>query len=174
MDEKLKEVFSKENYDKGKVFNELYSLLWLDLYKYAVYTLGNHEEAEDAVQDAVALAYDNFEKLKNKEAFKYWVFKILSNCCKKKLRGIIWNRKTSPIYDIFDLSEEDKTDQMMESLDLYNEITKLKSDERMILNLSIFGGYKSNEISEILNFPEGTVRSKLHRALKKLKGNIGE
>lgn len=174
MDEKLKEVFSKENYDKEKVFNELYSLLWLDLYKYAAYTLGSHEEAEDAVQDAVALAYDNFEKLKNKEAFKYWVFKILSNCCKRKLRGIIWSRKTTPIYEVFDLHEEDKTSEVMESLDLYNEIMKLKSDERMILNLSIFGGYKSNEISKIVDSPEGTVRSKLHRALKKIKGNIEE
>lgn len=136
--------------------------------------LGNREDAEDAVQDAVLLAYKNFSQLKNSEAFKSWLFTILSNRCKRRLRFIIRNRKIMLDSDISMLSDSDKTSEFQNAIDIYNEIEKLAFDEKLIINLSIHGGYKSQEISKIVDMPEGTVRSKLHRAIHKVKNKLRE
>ena len=58
---------------------ELYQAVYQDLYRLAYYYLGNAADAEDAVQEAALSAYENFRKLKNQEAFRPWIFKILVN-----------------------------------------------------------------------------------------------
>ena len=58
-------------------FIELYTAVYKDLYRYALYVLGNREDAEDAVSEAVVDAYAEFGKLRDKGAFKGWIFKIL-------------------------------------------------------------------------------------------------
>jgi RNA polymerase sigma-70 factor (ECF subfamily) len=136
--------------------------------------LGNRQDAEDAVQDAVLLAYKNFSQLKNPDAFKSWLFTILSNRCKRKLRMIIRNRKFMFDSDISMVTNTGRTDELQNAIDLYSEIEKLSFEEKLIMNLSIHGGYKSHEISKIVDMPEGTVRSKLHRAIHKVKNKLRE
>jgi RNA polymerase sigma-70 factor (ECF subfamily) len=146
----------------------------MDLYRFAFYMLGNREDAEDAVQDAVILAFNNFSQLKNSDSFKSWLFTILSNRCKRKIRIIVRNRNVMLDSDISILADSDRTAELQDALDIYNEMDKLTYEEKLIINLSIHGGYKSQEISKIVDIPEGTVRSKLHRALHKIKNNLKE
>ena len=68
-------------------FIELYTAVYKDLYRYALYVLGNREDAEDAVSEAVVDAYAEFGKLRDKGAFKGWIFKILSAKCKRRLKA---------------------------------------------------------------------------------------
>ena len=136
--------------------------------------LGNREDAEDAVQDAVIQAYKKFSQLKNPDAFKSWLFTILCNRCKRRLRNIIRKRNFQINSDISMLSVSDKAGGFQSAIEIYNEIEKLSFDEKLIFNLSIHGGYKSQEISKIVNIPEGTVRSKLHRAIHKVKKTLNE
>jgi RNA polymerase sigma-70 factor (ECF subfamily) len=136
--------------------------------------LGNREDAEDAVQDAVILAFNNFSQLKNPDSFKSWLFTILSNRCKRKLRIIIRNRNIMLDSDISMIADSDQTSELHGALDIYNEMEKLTYEEKLIINLSIHGGYKSQEISKIVEIPEGTVRSKLHRAIHKVKDQLRE
>ena len=64
--------------NRGKeTFLELYGQCSQDLYRFALYTLKNQHDAEDAVGDAVADAYEGFSKLRDLEAFRAWIFKIL-------------------------------------------------------------------------------------------------
>ena len=70
-------------------FIELYTGIYKDLYRYALYILCNKEDAEDAVSEAVVDAYAEFDKLRDKAAFRSWIFKILSIKCKKKIRGYV-------------------------------------------------------------------------------------
>ena len=51
---------------------------------------------------------------------------------------------------------------------------RLSDEERMIIALHLFGGYKSREIGEILHMHDGTVRSKESRALKKMAAMLEE
>ena len=51
-------------------FEENYRQVYRDLYRFALYTLGNPQDAEDVVSDAVVDAYQSYGKLRNQEAFR--------------------------------------------------------------------------------------------------------
>ena len=57
-------------------FSRLYSLVYKDMYRTALYNLRNTHDAADAVSDAVADAFENIGRLKNAEAFKAWIMEI--------------------------------------------------------------------------------------------------
>ena len=51
---------------------------------------------------------------------------------------------------------------------------ELEEEERLIIAMHVFGGYKSREIAQILQMNENTVRSKESRGLKKMAGKMGK
>lgn len=69
----------------AKAFSKLYERIYQDLYRYALCLMRDPHEAEDAVSAAVLSAYEHIHKLRKEEAFKSWIFTILSNICKKRL-----------------------------------------------------------------------------------------
>ena len=151
-----------------EAFIGLYKDVYKDLYKIAYYYMGNASEAEDAVSDAVLKAYENFEKLKNQEAFKAWITKILINTCKSKMRS--WFRKNESTDELELGYEHDFT--LRPALEAALKI--LSDEERLIVALYVFGGYKGEEIAKLLKINHSTVRSKYHRALLKMKKQLEE
>ena len=67
-------------------FGELYQRIYKKLYAYALYTLKNPEDAEDAVSQAVVDAYQSIGQLKQDEAFSNWMYRIVANKCNRKMR----------------------------------------------------------------------------------------
>ena len=147
-------------------FIKLYREVYKDLYKIAYYYMGNKTEAEDAVGDAVLRAYENFAHLKEKEAFRSWITKILVNCCKKRMK--IWYRKEEALEEKILYHEPDYISKQA----IHEAFTVLSKEERLIIALYVFGGYKGEEISQILQKNHNTIRSKYHRALGKLKKQL--
>lgn len=153
-------------------FMELYQTVYKDLYRLAYYYLGNAVDAEDAVQEAALKAYENFRKLRNQEAFRPWMFKILVNCCKKHLRKAYRPEQSLEMTEVYAetaLAYEPELSSQAEMLEL---LGRLDEEERLIVTLSVFGGYKGEEIARILNKNHSTVRSRYRRALKKLESEI--
>lgn len=147
-------------------FMVLYEMIYKDLYRLAYYYLGNSQDAEDVVGETVLKAYENFGKLRNEEAFKGWIFKILVNQCNTKLRRRM-SRQT------VELAEELKYEAPLEDQLIVSELLKdLSDEERKIVVLSVYGGYKGEEIAKLLKKPHSTVRSKYRRALKKLEEKL--
>lgn len=147
-------------------FMEMYQAVYKDMYRLAYYYMGNAEDAEDAVQETALSACEHFHRLKNKEAFRPWIFKILVNRCKRSLKkrnhwGI---RKEEP-----EPSYEPSLSSQAEMLEL---LGRLEEEERLIVTLTVFGGYKGEEIARLLNKNHSTVRSKYRRALKKLESAL--
>ncbi len=138
-------------------FMELYRTVYKDLYRLAYYYVGNAADAEDLVQEAVLAAYENFGKLREEEAFRVWIFRILTNCCRKHFRK---NRRTEAAAESPELSAGTQVRELLGSL---------SKEERLIVVLTVFGGYKSQEIARMLKKNHSTVRSKYRRALKKLE-----
>ncbi|OJU14818.1 MAG: hypothetical protein BGN88_14175 [Clostridiales bacterium 43-6] len=160
---------TRAKYGDKEAFGELYALIWRDLYKYALFYLGNREDAEDAVGEAVIAAYSSIYQLREPDAFKGWMYKLLSNSCKKKLKTIIQGRN-SLRFDGLELSYDImSSEEMHTAAELYESLNSLSPVERQIILLSVVGGYKSDEIARLLHKPSGTVRSALCRALKKLR-----
>ena len=67
-------------------FEKVYRSIYKDLLKMAIYMLGNSDEAEDVVSETVLDAYTGISKLKDATKFEYWILRILSVKCKRKIR----------------------------------------------------------------------------------------
>lgn len=147
-------------------FIHQYELVYKDLYRFALYTLKNPHDAEDVVGETVMDAYAGFSNLRNLDSFRAWIFRILSNKCKQKLKEYI--DKTVEFSDALFNSSKDLT----ENLQIRTAFSSLSKEERLILSMDIFAGYTSKEIGKILDINENTVRSKKSRALKKLKEQL--
>lgn len=145
-------------------FAELYKEIYKDLYRFALYMLKNPTDAEDIVSDTVVSAFATIHKLRSSDAFKAWIFKILSNKCRSKLKEYS-NKNT-----VFDVCGDSvlTVDNCADDVITRQAFYELAEQERIIIGLHIFGGYTSKEISRALKLNENTVRSKERRALEKL------
>ncbi len=149
-------------------FMVLYESVYKDLYRLAYYYLGNPQDAEDVVGETVLKAYEKFSSLRSEEAFRPWIFKILVNQCNSFLRKRNL-RKTE------ELSEElHVLPELGEEIIVKEMLSVLSEEERKIVALAVFGGYKGEEISKMLHMRHSTVRSKYRRALKKLEKSLLE
>lgn len=147
-------------------FLELYEPVYKDLYRLAYYYLGNSQDAEDVVSETVLKAYEKFISLRKKEAFKSWIFKILVNECMSFLRKKT-TKETGEL--VKEATFEPKLEDTIVAQDL---LSVLSNEERRIVALSVFGGYKGEEIARILHIKHSTVRSKYRRALKKMEQQL--
>jgi len=158
-------------------FTKLYSEVAKDLYRLALYFLKNKEDAEDIVGEAVLDAYRQIESLREESLFKNWIVKILTNKCKMKLKEYALF-KEKPSENIVELSDEkvkrESYTNDFNRIELKELLMELENEERFIICLSVFEGYKGDEIAELLGLKPATVRSKKQRALAKLAGLIKE
>lgn len=164
----------RAKYGDKQAFACLYSYYSRDLYRFAFYTLGHRQDAEDAVSEAVADAFSSIRKLREVSAFKGWIFAILAKKCRKKLAGYARDRRTLAEEPTIPpaLSEDFDEDRINDALLLYRALSVLSSEERLILSLSIVNGYNSREIAQICGSNPGTVRSRLSRATAKLRAQL--
>lgn len=154
-------------------FGELYGLYNKEMYQYACCMVKNPSIAEDAVSETVLSAFREIGSLRNPDSFKGWIFRILNNTCKR-----LYNQQ----FDFIELntdidhssSDSGGIDKLDLSMELQSALSTISFEERQIVYLHVVLEYKSHEIAEILNLPASTVRSKLKRALKKLRDNLNE
>lgn len=140
-----------------------------ELYKVALYTLGNEQDAEDAVSETFVEAYKGIKNLRDEGSFKRWMMTILSVRCKRHIAGYIKERKN---IDIDDLLEEPSVPDGVspsDKISVWDAVGTLAEEERQIIMLATVQGYTTREVSEMLELPHGTVSSKLHRTLRKLR-----
>ncbi len=171
----IKDLVTMAKNGNTEAFGELYELYYKDMYCYACYITGSETLAQDAVSDAVLSAFKQIKSLKKAEAFKGWLFKILCAACK---RYYTENQKKKDLVYLDDENGGFTEPASYESIELSVELRRaldiLSQEEREIVLLSVLGNYKSHEIADMLDYPSSTVRSKLKRALKKLRTALGE
>ena len=151
-----------------EAFGRLYEYVYTDLYRYAYYQLGHAEAAEDAVQETALEAFRGIRKLKNAGAFRCWIFTILSARCNRGIRDLCRQRGQNPLEDA-QLSVSDFTEKSDGAIRLYEAIADLPEEDRRLLLLATVGGFSGREIARIMGRPEGTLRSRLSRCIKKLR-----
>lgn len=149
-----------------KAFSRLYEQIYKDLYRFALYMTKHPQDAEDAVSETVLSAYKNISYLKKENSFKSWMFKILSNQCRKLLQ----KKQKESVSELYPASDTAAGElDYAQQYDVRRAFEALDQEERMILAFSVFGGYQSDEIAEMLDKSAGTVRSKKSRALEKMR-----
>lgn len=171
MDSSLVELAKKGDAD---AFAALYEQVADDLYRVALYTLGNTHDAQDAVSETFAEAYKGLSSLRENGAFKAWMMRILSVRCKRKIKQYVRERGTVDVDEMLDLSDQKATmDTAVERADILSALSAISPEERQIVLLAVLQGYTTREVAKIVGAPHGTVSSKLHRALKKLRLSLG-
>ena len=151
-----------------QAFADLYRHIYQDLYRFALCMMKHPQDAEDMVSETVILAYENLPGLRKPESFGSWIFKILSNQCKSRLKQqakVISMEERREYTPEAAMPETDHA-QMQDVRDAFQT---LPEEERLIVGLSVLCGYQSPEIGKMLQMPPGTVRSKQSRAMEKLR-----
>ena len=138
------------------------------LYHISKSILKNDSDCGDAVQETLLKAYEKLPTLKREKFFRTWITRILINECK----GILRRRKNViPYEDYMDnarMFEENRYDH------LYMAIMELPEELRILVTLYYLEGFSQKEISEALDIPEGTIKSRLSRARDFLKEQLSE
>ncbi len=153
-------------------FMEWYEAIYPQMYRVAYYYMRNQHEAEDAVQDAVLTAYEKRYQLKDKEKFRSWMMTILVNRCKTRMKK--WFQKNENVEEVSAAEERQlgREEDFATNAVVKQVFFQLEEEERLIVGLSIFGGYKGEEIAKMLGKNHSTVRSKYRRALQKMKKEL--
>ena len=117
--------------------------------------------------EAVVDAYAEFDKLRDRAAFRSWIFKILSIKCKKKIRGYV--NRDDELDETVDAKVFKEAEDIAGKVDLRNAFARLDERERQILTLSVIAGYEGEEVSKIMDMNHNTVRTIKSRALEKMR-----
>ena len=142
---------------KPEVFAAYYEKVYRELYYFALHTLKNPQDAEDAVSEAVADAFAAVEKLRDQEKFRAWILQILSNKCRRKLKE--YTQKTVELPD--DLPDR-RRDGRERCRCGRHWIVWRKQSARSSASM-LLGGFKSHEIGEMMQMNHNTVRSRISR-----------
>ena len=165
MDERL---ISEAMAGNRQAFAELYGSCKDSLYRYALYRLGDPQDAEDAVSECVLAAWKSIGSLRSSKAFRTWIFRILSGCCASRIKEMINTREN--LGSIFRESMSHSGCALPSlAVELSEALAELSDEDRDIVLLSVIAGLSSSEISEQTGLPAGTVRSRLSRSLAKMR-----
>ncbi|MFJ6085551.1 RNA polymerase sigma factor SigM [Streptomyces sp. NPDC092369] len=145
------------------------------LWAVALRTLGDREEAADAVQDALVSAYRAAHTFRGQSAVTTWLHRITVNACLDRARKAA-SRKTSPVDDNERLEQllepHESAEAPAERNDLHRQLLQalgtLPPDQRAALVLVDMQGYPVAEAARVLDVPTGTVKSRCARGRARL------
>ncbi|MCL2031191.1 MAG: RNA polymerase sigma factor [Oscillospiraceae bacterium] len=132
------------------------------LYRTALAVTGNSADAEEAVQDTFLRLWETSPKFASPEHEAAWLTRVTVNLCKNRLKSA-WRRHTVPLTDTYPAADEPER-ELMEAL------ARLPGPDRAVIHLFYYEGYSTPEIARLTGRRESSVRSRLTRARKKLKG----
>ncbi|MDT9681898.1 RNA polymerase sigma factor SigM [Streptomyces sp. TRM76323] len=145
------------------------------LWAVALRTLGDREEAADAVQDALVSAFRAAHTFRGQSAVTTWLHRITVNACLDRARKTA-SRRTAPLDDTERLERflepHESAEAPAERHDLHRQLLSalatLPADQRAALVLVDMQGYAVAEAAEILGVPTGTVKSRCARGRARL------
>jgi RNA polymerase sigma-70 factor (ECF subfamily) len=181
-----KEVIESCKAGDEKAFAEIVLHRQKKVFNIAYRMLGNLEEAKDLAQEVFISVFESIKDLKEEIKFDAWLTQITLNQCRNRWKYLkrrqYFNSDSldDPVETedgdipkaIYDPSSNPETlyEKKMVQQFIQKGLLKLKEDQRELLVLRDLQGFSYEEIGELLGLPEGTIKSKLHRARMDLKG----
>jgi len=172
-------------------FDELYAMYHAHVYRFACALAGDARDAEDLFQETWLRAVRASAEVREPEASnaKAWLFAIAANAHKDSLRKkrvrrlFLLERKRSmaegtadadPGWDPPGYAHERDEARSDIRLCLRRAVSRLPGRERRVFVLKDIEGFKHEEIGRMLGIPEATVRTLLHRAVRRLRKELAE
>ena len=139
-------------------------------YRLARAILRDQTEAQDATHDAFVQAWRKWETLRDPSRFEPWFDRILVNTCRNRLRST--RRQATDISAEVALVTGDHAGHADDRHVLGAAIGALSPDHQLVIALRFYRDLTVEDIATQLRVPAGTVRSRLHYALKRLHDSI--
>jgi len=156
-------------------FEELVERWQKRLWHYAFKVTGSESAAWDIVQESWYGIIEGIRKLEDAAVFGCWAFRILNNKCTDWLRKQhLQSRLSDQLANQAQNEPGQKQNSSEKTESLQAAIEKLAPDSRALLMLRYRESFDISQIAEILSVPEGTVKSRLHRTLKRLRRLMGQ
>lgn len=163
---------------KQKVaFDDLYMQYYARVLAYLRFRVGSSEVAEDLVSQVFERALTHLTDLQSPGAVGAWLFRIARNCASDYFRR---QRPAASLDTLVDSSHprecspEETLVAQEERMNLLTQLNRLSEREREVIGLKFVACLQNREIARVLNMPEGTVGSLLHRTLARLRDALHE
>ncbi len=164
---------------------------WQDrIYNFVFKVLGRREDAKDVTQKTFIKVYKNLRKLKDSEKFSAWIHQIAMNLCRDEIRKNKRSRTISIHQKIRTSSGEDMelqdflSDGSNEMLDDLHQgevveiirrgLNMIPEEQRIVIIMKEYQGLKFREISDILQEPLNTIKSRMYYGLNALRKALAE
>lgn len=187
-----KKIIEKVLGGDANAFEELVLKYEKTVYNLALRMVGDRDDAFDMTQEAFIKAYGSLSSFRGDSKFSVWIYRIATNVCLDFLRSK--SRKQQVSLTVSDDDDEDAQldipdpssapeQQLMQKMSMQSVEEGLKTlpdKQRQILVMRELGGMSYAEIGKALSLEEGTVKSRIFRARKRLctflldSGNIPE
>ena len=141
-----------------------------DFYRLAVSYVKNRDAALDVVQEAIVKALSKVDTVREPAYLKTWFYRILINEAMNHFRR---NRNLVSLEEVMADRAAESRDPG-ERLDLYDAIDRLSFPEQTVIKLRYFEDMKLEEIAQATGANLNTVKSRLYKAIRKLKDMTGE
>lgn len=135
------------------------------LYRFAYSIVKNQDDALDVVHDSICKSLTKIDTLKEIDNIKPWIYKIISNCAIDYIRK---NKKYVILDGDLDINNSSVYDTY-ENIDLQKALDDLPEKYKTIIILRYFEDLKISEIAQILDENTSTIKTRLYKALDKLK-----
>ena len=146
-------------------------------YRLAGVILGDQTEAEDAVHDAALAAWRGYRDLRDAARFDAWFRRILVNGCRDRLRARARRRVVDVGRELVEadhprIADASEATAVRDALE--RAMDALSPDEQVVIAMRFHADLTVPAIAEALGIPEGTVKSRLHNAMGRLRAALLE
>jgi RNA polymerase sigma-70 factor (ECF subfamily) len=146
-------------------------------YRLAAVILNDRIEAEDAVHDAAVSAWRAFDDLRDPDRFDAWFRRIVVNGCRDRLRARARQRVVDVGRELAEAEHprvRDASDAIAARDALDRALAGLEADHQVVVAMRFHADLTVPAIADALGIPEGTVKSRLHHALSRLRATMTE
>lgn len=156
--------------EKERLIEEILITNYEKYYRLAYGYVHNDADAMDIVQEGAYKAILKSETLRELAYAATWVYRIMLNevfqFCRDNAK-----RRSNENGSVEDWGKTEPTEEMayMDFLELYDALGDLETNEKLVLKMKYFDGMKLWEVAQKLNLNENTVKSRLYRAIAKLR-----
>ena len=143
------------------------------MFRLAYLMLGDADEADDLAQEAFVRAYKALHTFDASRPLRPWLLTIVSNLSSNRLRSVrryfAALRRSAQSGVETSSKLEDRTAREWEADTLWQAVRKLKVGEQEVIYMRYFLELSEAEMASAMAVPHGTVKSRLHRALARLR-----
>lgn len=142
-----------------------------NVHAYLLRHCGNREDADDLLQETWVRVARSARSFDTARRFRSWIYGIATNLARDLFRRRLTRQRA-----LRDLAAQPPAASGADSVDrgeLRARIAELPENMRAVLLLRYYEGMSEAEMAEVLDIPRGTIKSRLHAALRELRSGYG-